>query len=97
MIFDDKLQMFLWGFGGSCAIEIYTLYQAFITEPQLPQRYKSLGFWIVRFLLAVVAGGLVIAHDVKEKPLLALNIGISAPLILQALARSAPSIDRPDQ
>jgi hypothetical protein len=96
MILDDKLQMFLWGFGGSCAIEIYTLYQAYNSESALPQRYKRFGFWVVRFFLAIVAGGLVIAHDVKDKPLLALNIGISAPLLLQALARGVPSPDQPN-
>ena len=58
--------------------------------------YYSWIFWIIRLLLAVVAGGIVLAYEIKQKPLLALNIGISAPLILKQLASTAQNITPPN-
>jgi hypothetical protein len=51
----------------------------------LPERYRRPGFWVVRFILALLAGGLAVAHAI-DKPLLAINIGAATPLIIQALA-----------
>jgi hypothetical protein len=92
---DEQAYMFLWGFGGSWAIEFFTIYEILNSEDKLPRRYYSFIFWIIRLILAVVAGGIVIAYEIKQKPLLALNIGISAPLILKQLARTVPNIAPP--
>lgn len=81
---------FLCGFAGSVAIEIAALHQVYQSWNQetkeLPARYKKIGFWITRFLLAVCAGGLAVAYEI-DKPILAINIGASAPLILGALGQ----------
>ena len=80
-------ETFLWGFGGSAAVEVLALVQVFYRDPiDVPERYKRVGFWIVRFLLAIMAGGLVVAYGI-EKPLLAVNTGAATPLIIQALAQ----------
>jgi len=89
------LQTFLWGFGGSIAVEIVNVYQVYQQElPKFPPRYTKPLFWLIRFLLAVVAGGLAIGYDIKN-PILAANIGAATPLIIQALAQGIkpPMVD----
>lgn len=78
---------FLCGMGGSIAIELVALYEAYQTEPfRLPERYSKFWFYVIRILLAMAAGGLAVAYEIDE-PLLAVNVGVSAPLLLQTLAR----------
>jgi len=80
-------ERFVWGFLGSLAVEVITLYQAYHSRRiSIPERYKRVGFWVVRFFLSLIAGGLAVAYEI-DRPLLAVNIGASAPLIIQALAR----------
>ena len=80
-------QKFIWGVCGSVAVEIITLYQAYHSRSmKIPARYSRKGFWIVRIFLSLLAGGLAVAYDI-DRPLLALNIGTSTPLIFQALAQ----------
>jgi hypothetical protein len=74
------------------AIEVITLYQVYGAEMVLPPRYRKRGFWIVRLLVSLLAGGLAVAYNI-DKPILALNIGASAPLIFLALAQGLKSGD----
>lgn len=81
------LETFIWGFSGSVAVEIANIYQVFQEEnSKMPSRYKSGLFWFVRLILAIIAGGLALAYKI-DNPILAANIGASAPLILQALSQ----------
>ena len=69
------LETFLWGFGGSIAIEIVDLNQAFQSgRSRLPRRYSNWLFWVCRVLLAVVGGGLAVAYGIHDNRLLAANI-----------------------
>jgi hypothetical protein len=78
---------FFCGMGGSIAIELVALYEAYQIEPfKLPERYRKFWFYVIRLLLAMAAGGLAVAYEI-DKPLLAVNVGVSAPLLLQTLAR----------
>ena len=79
---------FWWGAGGSLAIEILSLYNEIKTANAsgLPAYYKNPLFWFVRVLVTGIAGGLAIAEE-AAKPLLAINIGASAPAILQLLTK----------
>lgn len=80
------MQTFLWGFAGSIAVEIVAVNRFLSGERSyIPKRYRSPLFWFWRFMLALVAGGLAVAYGIQT-PVLAANIGASAPLILQALA-----------
>jgi hypothetical protein len=86
-------ELFLYGFAGSIATEIVAMYHFYLASELdsrrrhiLPSRYRRAGFWIIRFLLAIIAGGLAVAYEI-DKPLLAINIGAATPLILQALGQ----------
>lgn len=81
------LQQFLWGFVGSLAVEIVKIHFVLGASRRLPLRYSKPMFWIARLLLAVTAGGLAVAYDIKT-PVLALHVGAATPLIVQALAQN---------
>jgi hypothetical protein len=82
------LMAFWWGAGGSFAIEILSLYSEIraANATGLPAYYKNPLFWFVRILVTAIAGGLAVAEE-ATKPLLAINIGASAPAILQLLTK----------
>jgi len=79
---------FLWGAGGSLALEILSLYGEIraANVAGLPTYYKNPLFWFVRLFVTAIAGALAVAEE-ASKPLLAVNIGASAPAILQLLTR----------
>jgi hypothetical protein len=79
---------FLWAAGGSFAIEIISLHNEIRAERPagLPKYYSSPLFWVVRAFVMVIAGGLAIAESAST-PLIAINIGASAPAIVAILNR----------
>jgi len=82
------LETFFWGFAGSLAVEVVNVNQAFTSRRSaLPRRYRQPAFWVWRVLLAVVGGGLAVAYGITDNRILAANIGVATPLIIQALAR----------
>ena len=84
------LQQFLWGFLGSLAVEIVQIHCLLGASRRLPSRYSKPIYWIARLLLALTAGGLAVAYDIKT-PVLALHVGAATPLIVQALAQNLGS------
>ena len=83
----SPLSTFCWGFAGSAAVEVVALLGFYYSEPvRLPQRYRKAGFWLTRFLLAVLAGTLAVGYDI-DQAILAFNIGAATPLIITTLAR----------
>lgn len=88
------ISIFLWGFLGSIAVEVVSLNQYFSGPGTLPGRYKKTGFWVTRFLLALIAGGVSVAYEIKT-PLLAVNVGAATPLIVQALAKGLQNVNVP--
>ena len=90
---NSPMLIFLWGAGGSVAVEVVTLWGYYEQDKTIPVRYRKIGFWIVRVLLAIMAGGLALAYDI-QKPLLAANIGAATPLIIRAFAEGLrPKVD----
>lgn len=82
----QELTIFLWGCGGSIAVEVITLYSVYQkAKIEIPERYQRVGFYVVRACLTLLAGGLALAYDI-DKPLLALNIGAATPLLIQTFA-----------
>lgn len=73
--------------GGGLAelLKWYQLRESTSTPPYL----GSAKYWVLTVLMAL-AGGLLAAVQNVSNPLLAINIGISAPLILKALAAVTP-------
>jgi hypothetical protein len=69
-------EVFFWGFGGSIAVEIVTIYQVYLSQTEIPKHYKKVGFWVVRILLAMIGSGLAVVYEV-DKPLLAANTTLS--------------------
>ena len=80
------LATFLWAAGGSLALEVISLLNEIRAERAtgLPSHYKNWVFWCVRLLVTAIAGALAVAED-ATKPMVAINIGASAPAILQLL------------
>jgi hypothetical protein len=76
--------------------EAVGIYELRHTAPnELPQHLKSWFYWLCVVGMSGIGAGLVyIYHDsgVHIVPLLALNIGASAPLILRQLTRSTPDL-----
>ena len=83
---------FWWAAGGSLALEVISLYNEIKAQKSagLPAYYKSWIFWLVRLAVTAIAGALAVAEEASSK-LLAINIGASAPAILQLLASRPPS------
>jgi hypothetical protein len=84
---DPNVSTFLEGAFGSALIEVLTIYEFYAKENPFPPRYRKFGFWLIRLLITVGAGLLAFAYGVKDNPLLAVNIGASAPLLMRALGR----------
>lgn len=83
----SPIETFLWGFSGSAAVEVVTLLGFYYkNRPQLPDRYRKIGFWITRLILASLAGALAVGYDIDGR-ILAFNIGAATPLIITSLAR----------
>ena len=83
----SAIETFLWGFSGSAAVEVVTLLGFYYkNRPQLPDRYRKIGFWITRLILASLAGALAVGYDIEGR-ILAFNIGAATPLIITSLAR----------
>jgi hypothetical protein len=88
--------MFLYGACGSAAVEIVNLVAAFSSGRAIPARYRSKGFWFVRFLLVLVGGILAVAYDVHSN-ILAIHIGASAPLIINNMRSHLPESVKGDE
>jgi hypothetical protein len=86
---------FLLGFLGSVSVELVTCFHLYQSELPFPSRYRKKGFWAIRILIAVAAGGLVLAYGIKDNAILAINVGASAPAILLTLAEGVKGAKRP--
>lgn len=85
-----NMNMFFLGFVGSWALEIVKVNQAAGRGCfRLPRCWSDWRFYLFRFLLACVAGLLVLAYHVQN-PVLALNIGAAAPLVIEGFSRKKP-------
>jgi hypothetical protein len=84
---------FLLGLGGGLIPEIVALYRM-REQPQLPQWFKSWIYWIPTVAMIAAGGGLAAAYTSSARlgPILAINIGASAPLILGTLSSAAPNL-----
>ena len=76
---------FIWGLVGSLALEIVDINEVFqVQQITIPERYKRVGYWIVRLCLAFMGGVLAVASN-TQTPYSALAIGAAAPLVIRAL------------
>ena len=85
------------GILGGLLAEVFSLSKLrYLPRHELPLWLTSVWYWIITVLL-ILSGGVLVGNylgsGVAMTPLLALNIGASAPLILQSLVSQAPAID----
>jgi hypothetical protein len=83
--------VFFFGLIGGALAEVLKWWQ--LREAPTPPAYLKSGFyWIITVIMALVAGILAIAYGIDaNKPVLAINVGVSAPLILKGLASVVPT------
>ena len=94
----DAVTVVSFGVGGGIAAEVLKWFR--IREELhtgIPDYAKWWPYWFVTLMMIAMGGGLVFAYrvssDVQLSPILAVNIGASAALILSALAAQPLPID----
>ena len=92
------LEPLVWGAVGGLLGHLLIL----LNHSKLSKQDRSLTFvdrwfwigWFIEALLAVVVTLLYLRSGITLPPLLAINVGASAPLIVQRLISSVPAIGR---
>ena len=81
------IQVFLVGSLGGCLLEIVHWWNLRRRNPRFPKYARSLFYWLVTVLMALSGGLLAVLYfGDQAEAIVALHVGISAPLILQKLA-----------
>lgn len=86
---------------GGLAIKLLEITEVYKLSPAERPDFKDVFYWIPFLVLPLLGGGLAqvyVSSDIVLSPLLAVNIGVSAPLILRAMVQAAPekaAIDTP--
>jgi hypothetical protein len=82
--------VFLLGLVGGGLAELLKWYEL-RTSTNLPTYSHSPLYWIITILMAAAGGFLAVIYGIDAtKPLLAVNIGLTAPLVLKGLAALNP-------
>ena len=90
--------VFLWAVGGGAAAEALRWWRLIRAQQQgttlnLPVYARSPLYWALTAVIVLAGGMLAVAYVASGQrlgPLLAVNVGASAPLIIQGLAATAP-------
>lgn len=91
MLLTTAWQVFFAGLAGGCLLELVHWY-AILKNGRLPDYGKSPLYWIVSALMAVAGGGLAVLYfGERAEGIVALHVGLSAPLILQKLSTTIAS------
>jgi hypothetical protein len=94
MTFPPQTFIFVMGCAGSLSVEIIDLYAVYQQEHiSIPERYKRVGYYIVRLALTIIAGSVALAYKI-ENPLLAINIGAATPVLIQTFARGLTAANK---
>lgn len=96
----ETLSVFLYGILGGSLAELSGLFRLkHQGETQFPKWIRSAFYWVVTVLMIAAGGGLAIAYATSGfeiKPLVAVNIGASAPLIISRFAAEIPQVGKID-
>ena len=89
MTLSTYTQVFLAGLAGGCLLELLHWY-ALKRESFFPEYAKAPKYWIATALMALAGGGLALLYfGARAEGLVAVHVGLSAPLILQKLTSAA--------
>jgi hypothetical protein len=81
---------FLFGIIGGALGELLKWY-ALRESPNLPAYLRSPFYWVITVLMVLAGGVLVLVQGVSpDNPWLAVNVGLTAPLILKGFASVVP-------
>jgi hypothetical protein len=81
---------FLYGVIGGGLGELLKWY-SMRESPNLPDYIKSPFYWIITVVMILAGGGLVLIQGIQSNsPWLAINVGVTAPLILKGFASVVP-------
>lgn len=83
------LTVFAYGSMASAGIEIVSVYKYYFLPGPMPKKYKQVGFWFLRAVIAIIAGFVAMAHH-PETEILAIHLGASAPLLLTTMSLTLP-------
>ncbi len=85
------LEGFLFGLLGGLIVEVLGLYRLrVLTRDEFPEHLKTFHYWAITTAMILAGGGLAVVYlssDIPLKPILAVNIGASAPLIIEGLGK----------
>jgi hypothetical protein len=91
MLLTTSTQVFLAGLTGGALLELIHWY-ALRREPEFPAYARSVRYWIVSALMALAGGLLAFLYfGGRAEGIVALHVGLSAPLILQKLSTTVAS------
>lgn len=83
-------QVFIWGTVGGLLAELFKWYNL-RESPNMPEYLRSFFYWLVTLLMIGVGGLLADLYNIPaDNRLLAINVGASAPLIIQTLMKGLP-------
>jgi hypothetical protein len=87
----------IYGLLGGVFVEISGLFKLRRQAPDSRPVYLTYWFyWVITAAMALVGGGLAVVYlqsGVMLNPILAINVGASAPLILESIASQAPRLE----
>jgi hypothetical protein len=86
----------LCGLAGGFLVELNVWWKLRYTPPEkLPQFYKYPHYWVTTIAMIAAGGGLALVYvlsGISVSPLLAVNVGASAPLIIGNLTAKPATI-----
>jgi hypothetical protein len=81
---------FLYGFGGSIAVEIALVLHTMGPRGGLKGKHKTWVFWLLRVLIALFSGVFAMAYYSPQVPLfLYVHVGAATPAVLIRLSKSS--------
>jgi CBS-domain-containing membrane protein len=95
-VFWECLIGFSFGCIGGAAVEVLELYRLRKLPPEkIPHYYGTRIYWAATAFMIVLGGVLVVMYilsNVDMNPIIGVNIGASAPLLLASAAKNGPNI-----
>ncbi len=90
----QPLRVYLCGVFGSVALELINILRVYEAGRVFPARYRRLGYWVVRLMVAIVAGGVAVVLKANSD-YLSFYTGMTAPALIIAMSRRPPESGAP--